>query len=222
MSDLTTAAPASSSTASRVAGTMMGSNPAVLIAASGSLRPWPVLVVTAEPDKKQAALDAGARDFVSKPFDPVEVLTRIRNLIEVRLNTDWFEVREQLLALRVTDLLEDHLLRGLRADAALEVVGDLHRPAGDLGVRREAVGIVGSGVQRHAGVAPQVASTDLLQTAPADVQSVAKWAVSSRDNRGAPFLMVDKPTAQAYVFNGAGQLLATLPGTHQLERRNHK
>jgi len=45
----------------------------------------PVLVVTAEPDKKQAALDAGARDFVSKPFDPVEVLTRIRNQIEVRL-----------------------------------------------------------------------------------------------------------------------------------------
>jgi diguanylate cyclase (GGDEF)-like protein/PAS domain S-box-containing protein len=45
----------------------------------------PVLVVTAEPDKKQAALDAGARDFVSKPFDPIEVLTRIRNLIEVRL-----------------------------------------------------------------------------------------------------------------------------------------
>jgi diguanylate cyclase (GGDEF)-like protein/PAS domain S-box-containing protein len=45
----------------------------------------PVLVVTADPDKKQAALDAGARDFVSKPFDPVEVLTRIRNLIEVRL-----------------------------------------------------------------------------------------------------------------------------------------
>ena len=45
----------------------------------------PVLVVTAEPDKKQAALDAGARDFVSKPFDPIEVLTRIRNQIEVRL-----------------------------------------------------------------------------------------------------------------------------------------
>jgi diguanylate cyclase (GGDEF)-like protein/PAS domain S-box-containing protein len=45
----------------------------------------PVLVVTAEPDKKLAALDAGARDFVSKPFDPVEVLTRIRNMLEVRL-----------------------------------------------------------------------------------------------------------------------------------------
>jgi len=45
----------------------------------------PVLVVTAEPDKKLAALDAGARDFVGKPFDPVEVLTRIRNMLEVRL-----------------------------------------------------------------------------------------------------------------------------------------
>ncbi len=45
----------------------------------------PVLVVTAEPEKKVAALDAGARDFVGKPFDPVEVLTRIRNMLEVRL-----------------------------------------------------------------------------------------------------------------------------------------
>jgi diguanylate cyclase (GGDEF)-like protein len=45
----------------------------------------PVLVVTADPDKKLAALDAGARDFVGKPFDPVEVLTRIRNMLEVRL-----------------------------------------------------------------------------------------------------------------------------------------
>jgi diguanylate cyclase (GGDEF)-like protein/PAS domain S-box-containing protein len=45
----------------------------------------PVLVVTAEPDKKLSALKAGARDFISKPFDTVEVLARIRNLLEVRL-----------------------------------------------------------------------------------------------------------------------------------------
>ncbi|GAB3457150.1 EAL domain-containing protein [Massilia terrae] len=45
----------------------------------------PVLVVTAEPDKKLAALKAGARDFISKPFDTVEVMARIRNLLEVRL-----------------------------------------------------------------------------------------------------------------------------------------
>lgn len=45
----------------------------------------PVLVVTAQPDHKLRALKAGARDFVSKPFDLTEVLMRVRNLLEVRL-----------------------------------------------------------------------------------------------------------------------------------------
>lgn len=45
----------------------------------------PVLVITAEPSHKLRALQAGAKDFVSKPFDLVEVMTRIHNLLEVRL-----------------------------------------------------------------------------------------------------------------------------------------
>jgi PAS domain S-box-containing protein len=45
----------------------------------------PVLVITAQPDHKQRALAAGAKDFVAKPFDLVEVKTRIRNMLEVRL-----------------------------------------------------------------------------------------------------------------------------------------
>ena len=45
----------------------------------------PVLVITAQPGHKLRALRAGARDFVSKPFDLVEVKTRIRNMLEVRL-----------------------------------------------------------------------------------------------------------------------------------------
>lgn len=45
----------------------------------------PVLVVTAQPGHKMRALQAGARDFISKPFDLVEVRTRIRNMLEVRL-----------------------------------------------------------------------------------------------------------------------------------------
>src|SRR5438128_204431 len=44
-----------------------------------------VLVVTAQPGHKQRALDAGAKDFISKPFELVEVLTRIHNLLEVCL-----------------------------------------------------------------------------------------------------------------------------------------
>ena len=45
----------------------------------------PVLVITAQPGHKLRALRAGARDFISKPFDLVEVKTRIRNMLEVRL-----------------------------------------------------------------------------------------------------------------------------------------
>ena len=45
----------------------------------------PVLVITAQPDHKLRALQAGAKDFISKPFDLVEVQTRIHNMLEVRL-----------------------------------------------------------------------------------------------------------------------------------------
>ena len=45
----------------------------------------PVLVVTGHPDHKLRSLQAGAKDFVSKPFDLAEVLARVHNMLEVRL-----------------------------------------------------------------------------------------------------------------------------------------
>ena len=45
----------------------------------------PVLVITAQPNHKLRAFAAGAKDFVSKPFDLVEAQTRIHNMLEVRL-----------------------------------------------------------------------------------------------------------------------------------------
>src|ERR1700687_332807 len=45
----------------------------------------PVLVITAQPDHKLRALQAGAKDFVSKPFDMAELRARVRNILEVRL-----------------------------------------------------------------------------------------------------------------------------------------
>ena len=45
----------------------------------------PVIVLTAQPGHKLRALEAGAKDFISKPFDLLEVKTRIRNMLEVRL-----------------------------------------------------------------------------------------------------------------------------------------
>jgi PAS domain S-box-containing protein len=70
----------------------------------------PVLVITAQPGHKLRALQAGARDFVSKPFDLVEVKTRIRNMLEVRLLYKRLEayskVLEQTVAERTAELRE--------------------------------------------------------------------------------------------------------------------
>jgi adenylate cyclase len=59
----------------------------------------PVLVVTAQPGHKLRALQAGARDFISKPFDFPEVLARVHNQLEVRLlHKEARQLHERLLA----------------------------------------------------------------------------------------------------------------------------
>ena len=45
----------------------------------------PVLVITAQPGHKLRALQAGAKDFISKPIELAEVLARVHNMLEVRL-----------------------------------------------------------------------------------------------------------------------------------------
>src|SRR5882762_11924427 len=57
----------------------------------------PILVITAQPDHKVRALQAGAKDFISKPFDLVEVKTRIHNMLEVRLLYQQIENHNKLL-----------------------------------------------------------------------------------------------------------------------------
>jgi CheY-like chemotaxis protein len=60
-------------------------------------RYMPVIVLTAEPGHKLRALQAGAKDFISKPFDLTEVGTRIRNMLEVRLLYKQLDNYRQLL-----------------------------------------------------------------------------------------------------------------------------
>src|SRR5580658_7437574 len=45
----------------------------------------PVLVITAQPAHKLRALESGAKDFVSKPFELSELRARVHNILEVRL-----------------------------------------------------------------------------------------------------------------------------------------
>ncbi len=70
----------------------------------------PVIVLTAQPGHKLRALQAGAKDFISKPFELLEVKTRIRNMLEVRLLYRKLEaynaVLEKTVAERTAELRE--------------------------------------------------------------------------------------------------------------------
>jgi two-component system, cell cycle response regulator len=69
----------------------------------------PVLAVTGESGYKLRALKSGARDFVSKPFDMVEVVMRVRNLVEMRL----LHAETRAYAKQIEDLALQDSLTGL-------------------------------------------------------------------------------------------------------------
>ena len=72
----------------------------------------PVLVITADPDHKVQALQAGAKDFISKPIDQTEMLTRMHNMLEIRLLYKQLHNYNEMLEVRVrertADLRESH------------------------------------------------------------------------------------------------------------------
>jgi putative two-component system response regulator len=65
----------------------------------------PRLVLTADirPEAKQKALTLGATDFLTKPFDHVELMLRTRNLLHVRLLSLEQEKQNQVLEERVRE-----------------------------------------------------------------------------------------------------------------------
>ena len=70
----------------------------------------PILVITAQPDHKLRALAAGAKDFISKPLDPMEAKMRIHNMLEARLLykqlQSYNQVLEQTVLERTAELRE--------------------------------------------------------------------------------------------------------------------
>jgi putative two-component system response regulator len=73
----------------------------------------PILAITAQPSHKLHALQAGAQDFISKPFELSEVLARVQNMLEVRLLhkklNHYNEMLEQRVRERTADLQESYL-----------------------------------------------------------------------------------------------------------------
>lgn len=69
----------------------------------------PILVLTADitADVKLRALAAGARDFLTKPADNMEILARIRNLLETRFLQVELKKQNRLLESRLQDRIGD-------------------------------------------------------------------------------------------------------------------
>jgi putative two-component system response regulator len=65
----------------------------------------PILVLTADTSSevKQRVLSMGAKDFLTKPFDVIEVLLRIKNLIETRFLYHQLQNQKQVLEEKVCE-----------------------------------------------------------------------------------------------------------------------
>lgn len=85
----------------------------------------PIIVLTAQNDRESRikALELGARDFLAKPFDRVELMTRIRNMLEVRIMTSAMKNQNALLDRMVKERTQE------LNDTRLEVIRRLGRAA---------------------------------------------------------------------------------------------
>jgi len=85
----------------------------------------PIIVLTAQSDRESRikALDLGARDFLAKPFDRVELMTRIKNMLEVRIMTKAIKNQNKILDGKVKERTKELF------DTRLEVIRRLGRAA---------------------------------------------------------------------------------------------
>lgn len=79
----------------------------------------PVLILTAQHMQsfRQRAFDLGARDYVTKPFDTGELLSRVRNLLEVQMAQKYMRHQNEILEKKVlarTNELQDTRLQVVR------------------------------------------------------------------------------------------------------------
>lgn len=95
----------------------------------------PVLALTAQPAHKLRALQCGAKDFISKPFEMAEVLARVRNMLEVRLLHEAARNHGKLLeSLALQDPLTGLANRRLLAERMSMALGHARRSRSTMAV----------------------------------------------------------------------------------------
>jgi putative two-component system response regulator len=147
------------------------------------LTPWsesrwlPILVLTADDGQavRERALEAGAKDFVTKPIQQAEVLLRIKNLLQVRFLNLELQARSVVLERRVQERTQD------LEEARLEILERLAVAAefrdDDTGEHTRRVGRTSALIARAIGLDDE--SVELIRQA-APLHDIGKIGISDR------------------------------------------
>src|SRR5450631_3695034 len=186
----------------------------------------PVLAVTAEPAHKLRALQGGAKDFVSKPFDLAEVLMRVHNMLEVRLLHEAarkYSTMLESLALNdpltglanrrlLTDRMSMAMVHARREKSAMAVVYL------DLDGFKQINDTLGHGVgdtllQMVAGrLVATVREEDTVARLGGDEFVIALWDVRGADSAAMVALKVIEAVSQPYAIEGHTVSMTTSAG----------
>lgn len=186
---------------------------------------FPVLVLTAQPGHKLRALQAGAKDFIGKPFDLLEVKTRIRNMLEVRLLykkiLDYNKMLEQTVQERTGDLLKANMRLTQEIEVRKQTEASLHASYSQIKSLKEQLEAeniyLQQEVERQYNFGGLIGQSDTLSRVFAQVEQVAPMnatvlllgetgtgkgvvarAIHSRSSRkGRPLITVDCATLPA-------------------------
>jgi CheY-like chemotaxis protein len=129
----------------------------------------PVIVLTAQPNHKLQALQAGAKDFISKPFDLLEVKTRINNMLEVRLLYKKLESYNRVLEFKVEERTAELRESEARFRSLTELASDWYWEQDEFGHFTK----VSGPALEMLGVQPEAAMADVTDP-------VASWNEAER------------------------------------------
>ena len=186
----------------------------------------PVLAVTAHPAHKLRALQSGAKDFISKPFDLAEVLTRVHNMLEVRLLHEAARNHGRMLeSLALNDPLTGLANRRLLADRMSMAMVHARRNKSamamvylDLDGFKQINDTLGHGagdvlLKMVAGrLVAMVRAEDTVARMGGDEFIIALWHISDADYAATVALKVIKAVSQPYDIEGHTVSISTSAG----------
>ena len=191
----------------------------------------PVLVISAQPGHNLRALKAGAKDFISKPINLAEVLTRVYNMLEVRLLHVETKNNSEVLEQTVERLKEvERLKNGFLSTVSHELRTPLTSIRGSLGLLASgAVGALSDEVVEVVAIAERNAVRlialindilDLerletgmieLQFAQVPVESVLRRAIESLPPLGQTHgITVEAPEVSSLMWADADRIVQVL------------